>query len=461
MSTKIGRFLTQFFIGVLPWSVVISVFFSERLGIDSVRFFKEGLIALIALFFIFDSFKKKVRPHFDTLDFLIIGYILTLAIVSSVEHTPLKGIVYGLRYDAGFLLVFMVLRRAIALWGRDISFENLAKIFLISGGLMLAASFVIRYIFGEMILTELGFSPYVSQWDAGGAPPIYHGIPGASVIRFQGMLEGPNQMAFFLIIYIATYLTVMWRKRPYRFINSIVVLLLLYLMMQTYSRSGYLGVGAGMGVLAVWYLVERFRTRKFYTWRAFSWKKLFLLLVVGCGIAFMLMFQFGHKFAAIFERHGSTSGHFERMYIGYLRFLEQPLGHGLASAGPASRSVAEINQNPIPISALNPEMSYLNAVFLKRNPDFVFSTEHYYIPESWYIQQMIEGGIIGAAFFALVLLMLLWKTRSNRYMFCACLGVFIMNIFLHSFESVHSSFVLFTLLAGTMPVSDTHFSKKY
>lgn len=164
------------------------------------------------------------------------------------------------------------------------------------------------------------------------------------------------------------------------------------------------------------------------------------------------MFQFGHKFAAIFERHGSTSGHFERMYIGYLRFLEKPLGHGLASAGPASRSIAAINENPIPISALDPEMSYLSAVFLARNPDFVFSTEHYYIPESWYIQQMIEGGIIGAAFFGLILLMLLWKTRKNRYMFGACLGVFIMNIFLHSFESVHSSFVLFTLLAALIPV---------
>lgn len=50
---------------------------------------------------------------------------------------------------------------------------------------MLMMSCVIRYVFGEMILTELGFSPYVSQWDTGGAPPIYHGIPGASVIRFQ------------------------------------------------------------------------------------------------------------------------------------------------------------------------------------------------------------------------------------------------------------------------------------
>lgn len=164
------------------------------------------------------------------------------------------------------------------------------------------------------------------------------------------------------------------------------------------------------------------------------------------------MFQFGHKFAAIFERHGSTSGHFERMYIGYLRFQEQPWGHGLASAGPASRSIADINQNPIEIGAVNPEMSYLASVFRARNPDFVFSTEHYYIPESWYIQQMIEGGIVGTVLFAALLLGMLWFARKNHYMSAGLVGVLVMNIFLHTFESVHSSFALFTLLAAVVAV---------
>ncbi len=79
------------------------------------------------------------------------------------------------------------------------------------------------------------------------------------------------------------------------------------------------------------------------------------------------------------------------MYIGYLRFREQPLGHGLAQAGPASRAIAEVHQEAIPLSSLNSEMRHLSDVFLARNPDFIFSTEHYYIPESWYIQQLIEG----------------------------------------------------------------------
>ncbi len=78
------------------------------------------------------------------------------------------------------------------------------------------------------------------------------------------------------------------------------------------------------------------------------------------------------------------------MYIGYLRFREQPLGHGLAQAGPASRAIAEVNQDPIPLESLDGEMKQLGEYFLARNSDFVMSTEHYFIPESWYIQQLIE-----------------------------------------------------------------------
>lgn len=78
------------------------------------------------------------------------------------------------------------------------------------------------------------------------------------------------------------------------------------------------------------------------------------------------------------------------MYIGYVRFLEEPFGHGLGQAGPASRAVAEVNQKPIAPETLDGEMKRLSDFFSERNKDFVFNTEHYYIPESWYIQQMIE-----------------------------------------------------------------------
>lgn len=136
------------------------------------------------------------------------------------------------------------------------------------------------------------------------------------------------------------------------------------------------------------------------------------------------------------------------MYIGFVRFLEQPLGHGLAQAGPASRAIAEVNQNPIPLASLEGEMRRLGDYFFARNPDFIMSTEHYYIPESWYIQQLIEGGVIGFFFFVIIFVLLLISLRKYPAMLAALAGVLVMNTFLHSFESVHTALVLFLIIAS-------------
>ena len=59
------------------------------------------------------------------------------------------------------------------------------------------AGFLIRFCIRGMILTLVGFSDHVSVWDGvWSAPPIYHGIPGASVVRFQGVLEGQIRWLF-------------------------------------------------------------------------------------------------------------------------------------------------------------------------------------------------------------------------------------------------------------------------
>jgi hypothetical protein len=55
------------------------------------------------------------------------------------------------------------------------------------------------------------------------------------------MLEGPNQMAFFLLLYIGAYMTVFAKMKKYFFMNILVLVFLFFLLLQTYSRSGYLG----------------------------------------------------------------------------------------------------------------------------------------------------------------------------------------------------------------------------
>lgn len=109
------------------------------------RFWKEVFLIFLFGVFLIDIFRKKYRFTWDTLDALIGGYILWMIIISALNHLILVSYIYGLRYDAEFLITFVFLRRAIPLW--DISFASLAKVFLVSGGIMLTMSVLVRYIF--------------------------------------------------------------------------------------------------------------------------------------------------------------------------------------------------------------------------------------------------------------------------------------------------------------------------
>ncbi len=449
MTTKsLGRFITLFFVAFLPWSVIFSVFWSEKLHLDILRFSKELILISIGWVYVYEVLKKKIKISFDWFDGSILAFIGVLIFITIVQNWSLKGMVYWLRYDAIFLLAIMLFRRTLSLWG--ITFKDVAKTFLISWGIMLGMSFLVRYVFGEMILTLVGFSDKVSIWDAGWPPPIYHGIAGAAVVRFQGMLEWPNQMAFFLLLYIGVYMTFFAQKKKYFFMNLLIIAVLLFLLVQTYSRSAYGGFLVAGVYSILWSLWSFFRKRKKYTitlWKIIT----FFLIVLFVWFGFML--QFGNKIAPIFERHGSTSGHFERMYIGLLRFHEHPLWHGLAQSGPASRAIFEVNQNPVSDDAIkDPTVSHVVQILRERNPDFVFNTETYYIPESWYIQQMIEGGIVWILLFWSIILMVLWSLKKYKYLFAATLGMLLMNLVLHSFESVHTSLIWSVLVASTMMI---------
>lgn len=448
-SKALGRFLVLFFIAFLPWSVAFSLFWSEKLQSDIFRFSKEIIGILIVFVYLFDHIKKKIKIQYDIFDILTVVFAWLLVSVSIFQNIPIKWIVYWLRYDVGFLFLILVFRRAFSLW--NISLNDILKTFLISGGWMLFLSFLIRYVFDETMLTLLWFGDTVSVWDVGWPPPIYHGIPWAAVIRFQWILEWPNQMASFLLLYIWSYLTFFAKKRKYRFMNILVTSLLFFLLIQTYSRSGYWAA-----LLGIWYV---FMYTLYIVWRQWNiWRK--YKITLSKVIAFILawvciwgvfMFQFGNKVAPIFARHWSTSGHFERMYIGLVRLIDNPFWQWLAQAWPASRAIFSVNQNPVSIDTItDPTILHVISLLSEKNPDFIFNTETYYIPESWYIQLMIEGGVGGIVVFLSIMIIILYYLRDKKYLFAATLWMLLMNLVLHSFESVHTVFVWSSILASVM-----------
>ena len=108
------------------------------------------ILGIILLLGVVDMWRRGFRIKLDILDISILLYIFTLIAISFVQGISTRGIIYGLRYDTEFLFVFLFFRRIVSFWG--ISFREIARVFLISGGLMFALSLAVRYIFGETFL---------------------------------------------------------------------------------------------------------------------------------------------------------------------------------------------------------------------------------------------------------------------------------------------------------------------
>lgn len=350
----------RIFIAILPWSVLGTVFLGSKLGLPGISYVKEIFLVVFAVILAFDFYKKKTFPKFDILDYLIGAYIGYLLAITLFNHGSLSAFVYGGRYDFEFLIAFLIIRHASSLLTGSIA--SYVRIFLISASAALFAGILVRFVFHETILLHFGFSPNLSNWSFGGTPPIYHGIDGANVRRFQGIFDGPNPAAYFILVYIGLFVHFFRSKKIYHYLSGLWILVLVGLIFLTYSRSSMIGLALGCLSLAVFSLGV--------IWKKYKKESVYFLIfsLIFSGLFYL---RYEDTIDHIILREGSSKGHFERAITGLKRFREHPMGQGLGSAGPAYRYVLKIEDTPI----------YGGSVE---------KTEDYYIPESWYIQQLVE-----------------------------------------------------------------------
>ncbi len=410
--------LLRILIILLPFTTVLSVFTKEKLFIPGVTYYKELLIILLGIWLFILHREKKVKFQITGFDILILLYILYLVGVTFFT-TGISGMLYGGRYDFEFLILFLI-----ALHGSKFLEEKLYfyfKIFLISGGIALFLSILVRFVFTEDSLLLLGFSGNPSAWQFGGSVPIFHGVDGANVRRFQGIFDGPNTMGAFLLLYIGSLAYYFRSKKDWYFIIGIIIFGFIGLMTLTQSRSAM--VGLVISILAV----SLFSLRTL--WKYYRWQMLTL------GICFLLLMgaflvKYASSSTVLLERSGSSKGHFERMMTWVERFESAPFGQWLGSSGPAYRYVLDLGG---------------------RSREDVETLDRYYIPESWYVQQLVEWGIFGAGVFAFLFLFLLISLyRSSPIWFATFLSLCIMNFFLHTFESSTISLLLFLFTGLTL-----------
>jgi len=347
-------------------------------------------------------FKRKIRLQWKILDILILGYILTMILVS-IFTTWIAGIVYWGRYDFSFLLAFWLLYHGSPLLARSTAYY--IKTFLVSWWVMLFLSGLLKWPLTEDILLHFWYCGNPSNWHAcNGVPPIFHGIEWAHIRRFQGLLDGPNTMWGFLIFFGGLFIYYMRMKKKWYFITGIVLLILLAMIIYTYSRSALLWAIGGIFVAIIWSIP--------HIWKYYKKEASILVLISMLGL-WILWIKYSTNMQAIIGREWSTKWHYERMIMSIERFRENPLGQGLGSSWPAYRHVID-----------------------DITPENMVEKDAFYIPESWYIQQFVEWWIFGGILFLSIMISLFFiLIKKSVVLWGMLVWVGIMNLFLHTFES--------------------------
>lgn len=210
---------------------------------------------------------------------------------------------------------------------------------------------------------------------------------------------------------MGVFLHYLYAKKDWRWLTYTCICIMFGLVFLTYTRSALLGVIAG-GFSVIVLNIKVIITKHWRQALAFLG-----IIVVFCGLVFL---KYGENVKAIVLRGGSTKGHYERMLNGWNEFRAQPLGHGLAQSGPAYRLVHDVTN----------------------------ITEDKYIPESWYVQQLVEGGIVGLLLFLAILGLMAWKLyQKSVFILGGFIGILTMNAMLHSFETSWAALSFFMIVA--------------
>jgi hypothetical protein len=414
-NTNLFTILTKFLIITLPFYVIIKIYFDKELWLSFFGFFiKELIIILLFLILIYEYFFNKknieIELKFNILDYLIFAFIAYWIIITLLNWLWLPSLFYGGRYDFLWFVVFLIFKH----WKVFLkeSTKNLIKLFLLWGGISLFLGIVVKFILWEEILSLFWFTIQVSEFWFWWWIPIYQWVEASWIRRFQWILDSPLAMWYFLLLF--TWLFASINKKYIDFSVVLWLSILFVLIFLTYSRAAMLWILIGGWILFILnfkYILKHFK-------KVLIFSLIWIILWV-----WTLLYVFQDKIHNVFFRDGSTSWHITRMITWVERFIEKPLGSGLSTSGPAYRSVF---------------------------PDKVsLEGDRYHIPESWFVQILVEWGFIYFWLFVFILLNILFDLykNNNKYILVMFIWILVMNLFLHIFEATYITILLFLFLA--------------
>lgn len=439
------------FIFLIPLHAFMVTVLDCRFGVptDFLRFWKE---LIILWFLIVVSAQVLIKNKFSVSRIYKNNYLLgtiTAFTICSLFYIyfPFFEIkaaaILGFRYDVIFLLALLV-------WlylnnGRENLSFYIKTLSISTFGILIV--FLPWYVFGDISSTVklFGYSPDVSTYTAGECLTFSQNVDGHH--RFQATFGGPIRFSVFLTIVFSLFAgfimsrTTLSQNRKYLLLAGFGALVIPSIFF-SYSKTSALGLMFAIGLFV-------YLGRRFVYWGKITKR---FLQTVALIVAIPLWAITAFKWE-LFLHLWAVLNRVENLSKSIEMFFYNPIGYGLGIAGPASQIGNSIE------SAWNWQIATATTTKV-----------HRFLPENWYVQILLEQGIVGFALFMAVVLIIgfkLWekvKTQKDFMsigIFTAYLSLCFMANFTHAFEEAATSYVLFLFigiyLADTIK---THVHKK-
>lgn len=430
--------------------------------LGTLAMWKEGLMGVILLIAIVEvisdqwsvvsrqrSVIRKIK--IDVIDLLIIGLVVLAGIVQLAVRSPLSTALYGFRYDFVAPLAFLVLRRVP--WS-DV-FRKRAVWIIIAVGALVALYGLVTLVLPDSFFRALGYSDLHSLYVPGGPIAAFQQLGGTAIHRVQSTMSGPNQLGLWLLLPWSLVLIRLFQgfhtaeeAASKKWKRLVILLVITLAILATFSRSSWISMVLS-GSIILWQLSPQ--------------KIRVPLFSIAGSFAAILLLSVAVLYPEVIQRSVSNAGHIERPLEAMQRIVDQPLGHGLGTAGPASNRISDA------------------CVYLEEGADASWAVQHTdlcvfvgdaqvqpagracscpFLPENWYLQIGIELGVIGMFAWVLMVILLLIKLRAASGerretngglpmgVFVAFLGVSVAGLFLHSWEDAAVALSLWILAAA-------------
>lgn len=350
---------------------------------------------------------------------VIAGFAVLTIAASIFSAASGEAVIAGLLIDLRFLAVFVLAQVIVASGAPWVAaLKTWALRWLVATGVFLAVLAVLQVtVVPKEFLTQFGYdkdatiSPYL----------LVDQHPDA--LRAFATMRGPNTLAAYLLLPLATALVMWWqnRRRLWPLAASGLMVVAIFL---SHSRSGWLGAAAMMATLAFVTLPREtlMKWLKFGTVPAILLAALVLWLATTIPAVRLAVFHSGGNDPTESLLEGSSDQHWQSTFKGIVAIAENPLGTGVGTAGPAS--FYNTNQAPE-------------------------------IPENYFVQVGQEVGIVGLGLFVALSVLIwqaLWRHRSDalvRALLASFIGINVINIFLHGWADDPTAMTWWAL-AGLM-----------